>query len=430
MQTLLILVGGLLFFMLAGVPVVYSLGISSILYMLLDSSMTFNVAVIAQGMLNGINNFTLLAVPFFIFAANVMNGGGITDRIYKFANTVVGHLPGGLGQVNVLGSIIFAGMSGSASADAAGIGAIEIKAMRDAGYEDGFTVAVTGASSLIGPIIPPSIPLVLYAVASNSSTGAILIAGILPGILLGAMEMIYVAIYAKIKKFPRERKYSLKEIGASFLHAFFPLLTPVLLIGGILSGWFTATEAAAVCAVYGMVVAFMYGDIKMKDLPGIIYETMKLSVCAIIIVTTANLYGWLVMRAGVPQYASEFISSITVNPTLTLFIIVGFLLLMGTIMDPIPGILIMTPILAPHVMSLGVSPVHFGIIMVLSLMLGLLTPPVGMVLYILQKVTKIPFEQIVKSMVPFYIPIIGTLILLILFPAITLFVPNLFFKGY
>jgi tripartite ATP-independent transporter DctM subunit len=430
MNALIILVGGLLVFMLVGVPVVYSLGLVSMLYMLLDGSIAFNVAVVAQGMLNGINNFTLLAVPFFIFAANVMNKGGITDRIFRFTNTVVGHMPGGLGQVNIFASIIFAGMSGSASADAAGLGSIEIKAMRDAGYDEDFSVAVTGASSIIGPIIPPSIPLVLYAVSSETSVGALLLAGILPGLLLGGLMMVYVAIYAKIKKFPRERRYSIKEIIESFIRAFFPLLTPIILIMGIFSGWFTATEAAVVAALYAMLVAFLYGDITIRDIPGVIHETMKLTVSAVILVTTANLYGWLVLRAGIPQYASEAISLITVNPQMTLFVIIGFLLVMGMIMDPIPGILILTPILAPHVVSLGVSPIHFGIIMILTLMIGLITPPVGMVLYILQKVSKIPFERIVKAILPFFIPILFTLFILALFPDITLAIPNLFFNRY
>ncbi len=430
MQAIIILVGGLLLFMLAGIPVIYAMGLVSALYMVFDPVFAFNSAVIAQGMLNGINNFTLLAVPFFIFAANVMNKGGVTDRIFGFANTLVGRLPGGLGQVNIMASIIFAGMSGSATADAAGLGSIEIKAMRDAGYDDGFSVAVTGASSIIGPIIPPSIPMVLYAVASETSVGALLLSGLLPGLLLGAMLMIYVAIYAKMKDFPRERKHSLREVAKSFVWAFFPLLTPAILIVGILIGLFTATEAAVVAATYAMIVSFAYGDITFRDLPGIIHDTMKLTVSAVFLVTTANLYGWLVLRAGVPQYASGFISSITMHPTLTLFVIVVFLLIMGTVMDPIPGILILTPILAPHVQSLGVHPVHFGVIMVLSLMVGLITPPVGMVLYILQKVSNVPFEKIVKSILPFFIPIILTLIILVLFPQITLLLPNMFFRGY
>lgn len=430
MLAIIILVGGLLVFMLAGVPVVFSLGVVSVLYMLLDGGMVFNFAIIAQGMLNGINNFTLLAVPFFIFAANVMNKGGITTRIFNFTSTLVGHLPGGLGQVNVVASIVFAGMSGSASADAAGLGSIEIKAMKDAGYPEDFSVAVTGASSIIGPIIPPSIPLVLYAVASDTSVGALLLAGIIPGLLLGVIMMIYVAIYSEQKGFPRGEKHTIKQIIDSYIHAFFPLLTPLILIFGILFGWFTATEAAVVAATYAMIVAFAYGDIKFKDLPGVIHETMKLTASAVIIVTSANLYGWLILRAGIPHYAAGLISMVTLNPVLTLFVIVIFLLIMGTIMDPIPAILILTPILAPHVISVGVDPVHFGVIMILTLMMGLITPPVGMVLYILQKVSKVPFERIVKAILPFFIPIGVTLLILILFPSITLIVPKLLFVGY
>jgi tripartite ATP-independent transporter DctM subunit len=427
MQAIIILVGGLFVFMLLGVPVVFSLGLVSVIFLIFEPGMTLNPAIVAQGMLNGINNFTLLAVPFFIFAANVMNRGKITDRIFGFANTWVGHLPGGLGQVNIMASVIFAGMSGSATADAAGLGSIEIKAMRDAGYDDEFTLGVTGASSLIGPIIPPSIPMVLYAVSSDTSVGALLLAGILPGFLLGAALMLHVALYSKMKDFPKTRKYTIRERARSFIEAFFPLLTPVILIAGILTGLFTATEAAVVAATYAMIVSFLYGDITIKDLPGIIHETMKLTVSAVVLVTTANLYGWLVLRAGIPQYASGFISMITTNPVGTMFVIMIFLILMGTIMDPIPAILILTPILVPHVTSLGVSPVHFGVFMVLCLMLGLITPPVGMVLYILQKVSDVPFERIVKGILPFYVPIIISLIILMLFPKITLLLPTIFF---
>ncbi len=426
--TIIILVPGLIFLMLLGIPVVYSLGITSLLCLFFERGMDFSFTILAQRMVGGINNFTLLAVPFFILAAQIMNRGGITNRIFNFANALVGHLPGGLGQVNIVASIIFAGMSGSASADAAGLGQIELKAMNDAGYDKAFSVAVTGASSVVGPIIPPSIPLVLYGASANASIGALLMGGLIPGLLLGIALMVYVAIYANFKSFPKSNKFTLQEIWVSFKEAFFPLLTPVILIVGISTGWFTATEAAVVAVSYAFIVAFIYGEISWAVLPEILTETMKLTASAVVIVTTANLYCYLILRAGVPQYFAEMLSAITTSPNVTMFIIVAFLLAMGTIMDPIPGILILTPILVPHIRSLGISEIHFGLIMVLSLMVGLLTPPVGMVLYILQKVSKVPFEKIVHALLPFFVPIIITLILLVLFPNITLFLPNLLFN--
>jgi tripartite ATP-independent transporter DctM subunit len=357
-----------------------------------------------------------------------MNQGGITTRIFNFANSVVGHLPGGLGQVNIVASIIFSGMSGSASADAAGLGSIELKAMSDAGYDKDFALAVTGASSLVGPIIPPSIPLVFYGVAAETSVGALLLAGIIPGLILGLSMMVYVAIYATLKNYPREKKQSVRDILKNLWYSLFPLFTPLIIITGIFSGWFTATEAAAVAATYALILSFIYGDMSLSDLPAVIEDTVKTTISAVLIAATANLYGWVVLREGIPMYAAEMISSIATTQVGALFIIIALLIVLGTFMAPIPAILILTPILVPYISSLGINKIHFGIIMILSLMIGLLTPPVGMVLYILQKVSGVPFIRIVKAILPFLIPVIITLIFLVYFPQITLFIPSLYFS--
>jgi len=391
--------------MLIGVPVAFSLGLVSIFYMIFGAGVELNADIVVQRMLYGINNFTLLAVPFFIFAAKVMNYGGITTRLFNFARSLVGHLPGGLGQVNVLASMIFSGMSGSATADAAGLGSIELKAMSEAGYDKDFSVAVTGSSALIGPIIPPSIPLVFYGVSAEASVGALLLAGIIPGVILGISLMIMVAIYAKIKKYPLERKHTLSELLISLKNSLFPLFTPVIIIMGIFSGWFTATEAAVIASVYALVIGFIYGDISLSDLPMVIDDTVRTTVSAVFIAAIANLYAWLILQAGIPMDAAEFIATLTSNPTIALFIIVFFLIIVGTTLAPIPAILILTPILVPYIQSIGINKIHFGIVMVLSIMVGLVTPPVGMVLYVLQKISNVPFERIVRSILPFLIPI-------------------------
>ena len=428
MESVIFLVLGLIVLMGIGVPVAFSLGITSILFMVLQQGFDFSYEIVVQRMLHGVNNFTLLAVPFFIFAAKVMNQGGITTRIFNFANSVVGHLPGGLGQVNIVASIIFSGMSGSASADAAGLGSIELKAMSDAGYDKDFALAVTGASSLVGPIIPPSIPLVFYGVAAETSVGALLLAGIIPGLILGLSMMVYVAIYATLKNYPREKKQSVRDILKNLWYSLFPLFTPLIIITGIFSGWFTATEAAAVAATYALILSFIYGDMSLSDLPAVIEDTVKTTISAVLIAATANLYGWVVLREGIPMYAAEMISSIATTQVGALFIIIALLIVLGTFMAPIPAILILTPILVPYISSLGINKIHFGIIMILSLMIGLLTPPVGMVLYILQKVNGVPFIRIVKAILPFLIPVIITLIFLVYFPQITLFIPSLYFS--
>lgn len=427
MGSIIFLVFGLIFLMSLGIPVAFALGLTSIIFMTFQQGVDFSYEIVVQRMLHGVNNFTLLAVPFFIFAAKIMNQGGITTRIFKFANSAVGHLPGGLGQVNIVASIIFSGMSGSASADAAGLGSIELKAMSDAGYERDFAVAVTGASALVGPIIPPSIPLVFYGVSAETSVGALLLAGIIPGLILGVSMMVYVAIYATMKNYPREKKQSFHDVLVNLWRSLFPLFTPIIIIMGIFSGWFTATEAAAIAATYALIVSFIYGDMSLSDLPVVIEDTVKTTISAVLIAATANLYSWVILREGIPMYAAELISSVTTSQIGTLFIIIFLLIVLGTFMAPIPAILILTPILVPHIYSLGIDKIHFGIIMVLSLMIGLLTPPVGMVLYILQKISNVPFERIVRSIIPFLIPVIITLIFLVFFPQLSLFIPSLYF---
>jgi tripartite ATP-independent transporter DctM subunit len=422
----IILLGGLVFFMALGIPIAFSMGITSVIYFLYDQGLGFSYQVVAQRMFYGVNNFTLLAVPFFIFAANLMNTGGITRRLFKFADILVGHLPGGLGQVNIIASVIFAGMSGSATSDAAGLGTIELEAMLNAGYDKEFAVAITAASSLIGPIIPPSVPLVLYGVSAGASVGALLLGGIIPGLLMAATLMIMVALYALRRDYLIRKRPTLMEIWVSFRDAFPPLVTPVIIIGGIFWGWFTPTEASVVAAAYAMFLAtVLYRELSLADIYKQIDSTCRTTTTVILIASAANIYGWLLLRSGIPTYVAELIPKLASTQLGCLFLIVLFLLFAGCFMEPISAIMILCPILVPFVESIGVDTIHFGLIMVLSLMIGLLTPPVGMVLYVMQVIADMPFDQVVKAVIPFLVPLVITLVLLVIFPDLVTFVPRM-----
>jgi len=323
-------------------------------------------------------------------------------------------------------SIIFAGMSGSAVADSAGLGTIEIEAMDNEGYDRDFSAAVTAASSTIGPIVPPSIPAVMIGVMGNLSVSKLLIGGLLPGILMGLALMVLIWYYSIKYKYPRKPIPSLKEFTVSFKEAILPLLTPIILVGGIISGWFTATEAAAVAAVYALVLSmFVYRTVKLPDLWDIFKETLKDTSMILFIVATASLYGWLIIRAQIPIMLSQQITSISQDPLVVLLLISGFLLIVGMFMESLAAITILTPILVPIVVKLGVDPIHFGVLMNLVLMIGLITPPLGVCLYAVSKVARRPLGAVVKRTAPFYIPLIIVMLLIILFPQIVTFLPNL-----
>ncbi len=423
---IVILVGLLVPLMLTGLPIAYCMGACSILYLFYTQGFFFNYQIVAQRMLYGINNFTLIAVPFFIFAAQLMNTGGITRRLFRFANILVGHLPGGLGQVNIIASVIFAGMSGAAVSDAAGLGTIEMEAMLGAGYDVDFSAAITGASSTIGPIIPPSIPLVLYGVSAQASVGALLLAGIVPGLLMAICLMIMVALYAKKRNYPRAPRPTLKEVAKGFVDALPVLMTPVIIIGGIYWGWFTPTEASVVAAAYALVLSvFLYRELPLVDVPKVVVETMQQTVPIALICAAASIYGWLMLRSGIPMYFADLIPHLAQTQLGTLFVIIIFLLFVGMFMEPVSAILILCPILVPYVKSMGIDLVHFGLIMVLTLMIGLLTPPVGMVLYVLQGIANIPFDRVVKATLPFLIPLLIALCIITVFPGLVTWLPRL-----
>lgn len=412
---------------LLGLPVAVAMGGSAVVLMILERGITaFRPEVVAQKSAYGLNNFLLLSIPLFLYAGKIMNTGSITKRIFEFAKSLVGWLHGGLGHVNIVASVIFAGMTGTATSDAAGLGAIEIEAMREAGYDDDFTFAVTGASSLIGPIIPPSIPLVIYGLMTSVSIGKLLIAGIVPGIILAGALMIYVEIYAVRHHYPKGERFQLKKLWHDFKRSVLSLLTPIIIIGGILSGVFTPTEAAAIASVYATILTvFIYKEVDWKTLKNILFETVRDSGTIMMICYCASVYGYVITRSQLAVKLAGAVLEISSNPYVVCFLLVGFLLIVGCFMENLATITILAPVFLPVLEAVGIDPLAFGIIMILTLMVGLLTPPFGMVLFVLCKVGNFPLTRMIKAVVPFIIPVLIVIAIMIMFPQIITFLPNL-----
>lgn len=410
--------------LLIGFPIYACLAGASFLYVLLDRNLSFMIAV--QRMVTAPNSFTLLAVPFFILAGQIMNNGGVTTRIFRFAKTQVGHFHGGLGYVNVVSSIIFAGMSGSALADAGGLGMVEIEAMRKENYDEDFSIGVTAASSIIGPIIPPSIPFVIYGAAAGVSIGGLFIGGILPGLMMALTLFVMVYITAKKRRYPLTRRASFKEGFRAFTSSFLALCTPVVIIGGIWGGFVTPTEAAFISIIYAFIVTIVvYKELTFSSIPGLMIETIKIVAPAIMIVASANLFGWIMNYAKVDRYLIDILFSISENKYVILLIINILLLILGMFLEVVSAIMLLLPILAPAMALLGVHPVHFGIILVINLMIGLLTPPVGFVLYVLSSAAKAPVYKVFRYIAPWIIPLLIALVLITFIPGITMWLPKL-----
>jgi tripartite ATP-independent transporter DctM subunit len=425
MTTLLLLT--FLGLLVIGVPVAIALAGASFLFVALEGVQP--LLVIVHRMVGGVDSFPLLAIPFFIMAGSLMNSGGITERIYDFAVALVGWLKGGLGHVNVVGSVIFAGMSGTAVADAGGLGNIEIKAMRDHGYPVDFAVGITGASSTIGPIIPPSLPLVIYGVMANASIGQLFAAGLIPGLFMAGTIMIMVTYYAHVRGYHRDAAFRLGILWRSFQRAFLPLLTPVLLIGGMTTGVFTPTEAAIAATAYAMFLSvFVYRTLTWRGLIKVSMETAETTAIILLIVAGASIFGYLITTTRVTDDIANVVLSITSEPWAVLLLVNIFLLIVGCFMETIAAITILVPVLLPLMEKIGVDPVHFGLIMVLNLMIGLLTPPVGMVLYILARVANISFERATRACAPFLVPLLVTLALVTYWSDMVLWLPRIFYR--
>jgi tripartite ATP-independent transporter DctM subunit len=423
-----ILAVGLIVLIIIGIPVGFGAGIISTIGAahFFDGFTDPRVpGMIARLAFAKIDDFLLLSIPFFLLAGRLMNTGGITNRLFTFVSLLVRPLKGGLGHANVLASMIFAGMSGSATADAVGLGTVEMRAMLDEGYSRDFSAAITAASSLIGPIIPPSIAMVAYGVQAEESVGALFMGGIIPGLIMAFAYMVFVAFCAYRYHFPSGKFASLKELWVAFRRGFFPLMTPVIIVGGIYSGVFTPTEAAAVAAFYAMFLGLVvYREYGLRHLLAEIKGTMVDSAVIMLIIAFTSSFGIVMIRGQVPNELANLLARLTNNPTILLLLFTAFWLVVGFFMAQTPAILILTPILLPTAEQFGIDPVHFGVVMTLALTLGLLTPPVGMVLYALVRVTGLTFERLVVVSVPYVIITIGVVVLLILFPQLVLFLPK------
>jgi C4-dicarboxylate transporter DctM subunit len=421
---------GMFVFFFFGMPIAFGI-LSSTTYYLLFTGESRELLAFSTRVISASDSYVLLAVPFFMLAAELMNEAKITDRIFSFARSLVGHIPGGLGHVNILASIIFAGMSGSGLADTAGLGKVEIKAMKDEGYDSAFSAAVTASSAIIGPIIPPSICMVVGAVVTNTSVGRMLVGGIIPGFMMGLGLMLVVYFLSIKRGYPKAKRATMKDIWKQLTATGPALLTPIILVGGILTGMFTPTEAAAVACIYAMILAMIfYKAFGVKRLFRIFINVGTATGALLFVMSAAAALGTLASRAQVPQNLMKLIMSITDSPTVTMFIIVGVLILLGMVMEDLSLLVIMGPLLLPVVLKLGINPVHFGVVMVLTLQLAMITPPVGMGFYITCHLADVDALTYAKEIIWFVMILIVVVTLMCLIPSLVTFLPDLFFgKG-
>ncbi|OLS33590.1 hypothetical protein BTR25_25140 [Bacillus sp. MRMR6] len=408
--------------MLINVPIALAILTASLGAMLLIGN---GGVTIIQSIQTATESFSLLAIPFFITAGIIMDRGGVTKLIINFAYGLVGHIRGGLALVNVMGSMLFGGISGSAVADSASIGSVMIPAMRSKKYDIGFTTALTASAGTLGIIIPPSIPMVILGITANVSIGRLFLGGIIPGITIGLLMMVYAYYVSRKHLYPTEERVSMMEIIRRFFKSILPLLTAVIIIGGIVGGVVTATEAGAIACIYALILGmFVYKHIKIKDIPGIFLEGSLTTAAVMLIVAGASAFGWVLTYVHVPEMLSEFLLSISDNKYVLLILITILLLILGTFLDPTPIILLVAPILFPVVTSLGVDPIHFGLIFVINMALGQLTPPVGVVLFTAASIAKIPIERVIKPMVPLWLIMLTVLFAVTFFPAMATYIPQ------
>jgi tripartite ATP-independent transporter DctM subunit len=416
-----------LFVAMIGVPISIAMGVAT-LFALLIGGNAAHLFIITRKMIAGVESYTLLAVPFFIFIGYLLVKAGITERIFDFASALMRHVRGGLAQVNVLASMILAGTSGSSVADAAGLGIVEVKEMADRGYLRSYAAAITAASATIGPIIPPSIGAIIYAVVANVSVARVFLAGVIPGVLVGSCLMAMNVFFSYTKDFPKpEKRASIREIIETFRKTFPALLTLPIILIGLLGGYTTAAEAGLIAAVYCLSISFIYNKPKQifKILPEVLLDTVISTAMVMYIVALATSLGWVMAFERAPALAAQLISSITQNPLMFLLILNIFLLILGTVLETIPAMLITLPVLLPIVDKFGIDRIHFSKIIHLSLLIGELTPPMAILLYVIVRVADISFDEAVRATLPFLIPLIVALFLVTYIPSLTLLVPNL-----
>ncbi len=423
MTTFLIL-GALVLLIVIGVPIAFALGITAVGFYVLQGDY-YILTMLPQRMFSATTGFTLLAIPFFILAGNLMNSGGITQRIFRFSDACVGHIRGGLGQVNVLASLFFSGMSGSAVADAAGLGQVELKAMNERGYDRDFSAAITAASSTIGPVFPPSIPFVLYSSITGVSVAKLFLAGVVPGVLMALALMIAVYIVARLHKMPRRDRIDWREIFVSGLDSLLSLMTPVIIIAGIFGGIFTPTEAGVVATAYALILSMVvYREVKPRDLPGIVWDSLVHTIRVMFVIAAAGFFGWLLIQQRIPNQLVEAMLGFSENPAVILAIIVAILLVLGMFLEGIAVIVLTVPLFLPVIIEIGVDPIQFGVIMIMCSMVGLLTPPVGMVLFAVSSIADLSVGRLSKALVPYLGGIVLVLLAVVAIPAISTWLPT------
>src|SRR5437588_7072298 len=408
--------------LLAGVPVFIALAGASFIYTHFTAGLPD--FVILHRMAGGIDSFPLLAVPFFILAGNLMNSAGITNRIYDFAVALAGWTRGGLAHVNLIGSVICAGMSGTAIADAAGLGTIEIKAMQDHGYDTEFSVGVTAASSTLGPIIPPSLPFVIYGMMGNVSIGALFLGGVIPGAVMTVFMMAYVYYCARKYGMGRDQAFRWRTLGLTFIAALPALLTPAIIIGGMTFGWFTPTEAAIAACAWAIILGiFLYRTLSAKQFYKVTMDTIETTAGVLLIVAAASLFGWVLTTTRVTEHATDALLAVTDNRYVILLLANVVLLVVGCFLEPVASISILVPVLMPVILKVGIDPVHFGVVMTLNLMIGL-HPPLGMVLFVLARIAKLSLARTTMAILPWLMPLLMSLIAITLIPELTLWLPR------
>ena len=411
--------------LLVGVPISISIGASAVLGCRV---LAYPMMVIGQKMVTGIDSYLLIAIPLFILAGNLMNAGKITDKIFSFAKELVGWIPGGLGHANVVASIIFAGMSGSAAADAGGLGTIEMEAMTKNGYDEDFSGAVTAASSVIGPIFPPSIPLIIYGATASVSVAKLFMGGVLPGLLMGVALMVLVFLFAIKYKFERH-PFRLAALARQFFGSILSLITPLIILAGFTTGWFTPTEASSIAVAYSLIIALIvYRTMDWKTFTDCLLESAITSANTLFIIGTSTLFTYVLVKEGASTAIANFILGISQNPAVILLIINVVLLILGMFMEPGAILTLMLPVLLPIVKDLNIDLVHFGVVMVLNLMIGQVTPPFGVCLFIISDVAKIKLDRLYKSILPFLIPLVVVLFMCTYIPGIVTWLPNMLVK--
>jgi len=411
-------------FIFIRIPVAMAIGLSTYIAFVIGG---YDLMSLPQQMATSTKSIPLMAIPFFILAGNLMNEMGITKKIFDFSNSVVGSIRGGLAHVNILASMIFAGISGAALADAAGLGIIEIKAMKESGYEESFSAAVTAASATIGPIIPPSIMMVIYAIMANVSIAEMFLAGVVPGVLIGLFLMIFIyfRVVTGLQTCPPPIKWSMRRLVSSIKDGVLALLSPVIIVWGMVGGMVTPTEAGILAIVYSILLGFIFRTIRLHSFVSVVVESVISTALIMYIIAVSSAMSWLITMEGTPIVLAESLGQLTTNKYVMFLILNVFLLLLGCILETLPAMLIAVPILLPVIQQFNINPVHFGVILVFNLLIGIITPPMGIGLYVMTAVSGVKFEALVRSCAPFLISLIASLLVITYFPQICLFLPGL-----